>query len=379
MSYQAHPEVGPRGSTPINSHNRGPVRKWLVAAGVDSHLARTLTNGQLDKAYNDTTDNTLASLIGQEPKPREEPAPAPAPVSGKATDNTDAVARQLATVLAQLHSKAELDPAQVREIVREEIKRQAPQVIELRTPGGTQKLEGRVHKDMSLLLPMLNAGCHVWLVGPAGSGKTTLAEQAAKALGRKFYSTGAVTSDFRLIGYQTATGELVRTPFREAFENGGVFLWDEIDASNPNALVAFNQALANGRFAFPDGMVDKHPEFIAIAAGNTWGSGATAEYVGRVRQDAASLDRFVFLAIEYDTGLEQDMVGPEFKHWALRVQAYRKAAAKLGIKVVLSPRATIHGAKLLHQGLPESVVADSVLRKNLDSSTWDKLRAEAAV
>jgi len=49
-----------------------------------------------------------------------------------------------------------------------------------------------------------------------------------------------------------AQGKLVRTVYRDSYENGGVFLWDEMDASSPNAMLAFNAGLANGHQDFPD-------------------------------------------------------------------------------------------------------------------------------
>ena len=104
-----------------------------------------------------------------------------------------------------------------------------------------------------------------------------MAKHCATALGVKFYSVGAVQNEYKLTGFVDAEGRTVRTAFRDAYEHGGLFLWDEVDASAANALVAFNQALANDSFPFPDGMVDRHPDFLAIAAANTYGTGATAE------------------------------------------------------------------------------------------------------
>ena len=376
-------EIGARGSVRINSSNRGPVRKWLVAAGVDSPTARTLTNGMLDAVYNDTSNRELRQLAqGYTPEPPAAPEPKPRPVptavSGKGTD-ADALASQIGHLFLQLQQtqQASLDPEQVRALVAEEVAKLAPRRIEFKIAGKVVEVEGAAHKALPSLVGILQAGVYVWLVGPAGSGKTTLASQAAKALGRKFYSTGAVSSDFRLVGYQTATGELVRTPFRDAFEHGGLFLFDEVDSSNPNALVALNQALANGQYAFPDGMVQKHPDFLCIAAANTWGNGATADYVGRIKQDKATLDRFAFLTVEYDEQLERDLVGPQYLAWAKSVQRLRHAAAELGIKAMFTPRASIHGAKMLATGVPKDVVIAATMRKDLDDATWQKLETKA--
>jgi hypothetical protein len=53
---------------------------------------------------------------------------------------------------------------------------------------------GIVHRDTPRLIKYLAAGCHVFLPGPAGSGKSTAAEQAALALGLNFYATSASAS-----------------------------------------------------------------------------------------------------------------------------------------------------------------------------------------
>ena len=55
-------------------------------------------------------------------------------------------------------------------------------------------------------------------------------------------------------------------------------------------------------------MVKRHPKFICIGAGNTYGTGPDRVYVGRQELDGASLDRFDFLEWAYDETLERFIV-----------------------------------------------------------------------
>lgn len=232
-----------------------------------------------------------------------------------------------------------------------------------------------VHKQFERLLKMVAAGCNVWVAGPAGSGKTTAAEQVAKALGLPFRFNGAIDTEYKLSGFVDAQGRIVSTAFREAYTNGGVYLFDEVDASLPGALLAFNGALAGDSCEFP-GVTDpvrKHPDFRCIAAGNTWGYGATSEYVGRNRLDAAFLDRFVQLTWDYDEALELKLATNEA--WCRRVQALRAKARSRGLKVVISPRATIYGCKLLAAGFTLDDAIDATVRAKISKADWDNLSA----
>jgi MoxR-like ATPase len=231
---------------------------------------------------------------------------------------------------------------------------------------------GRQHKCFDTLLSLVSAGMNVWMAGPAGSGKTTAAQNVAKALGLKFYFTGAVRDEFNLLGFTDAQGRTVRKPFREAWEHGGLFLWDEIDGSDPSALVAFNAALANGVCDFPDGMVPRHKNCVILAAANTWGNSATSEYIGRNKQDAASLDRFAMLHWPYDEELETATCGNPA--WAKKVQTMRQRANAQGIKQVISPRASYMGAALLASGMDEGAVINIVIRKGMTDAQWANVK-----
>ena len=129
------------------------------------------------------------------------------------------------------------------------------------------------------------------MVGPAGCGKSHLAEQIAKALGLRFgsISCSAGMSEGQITGRLIPTGdggrfEYQRSQFVEFYEEGGVFLLDEIDAADANVLLVINQALANGHLPVPNRTTNpqakRHPDFVLIAAANTFGNGANRMYVG---------------------------------------------------------------------------------------------------
>lgn len=241
------------------------------------------------------------------------------------------------------------------------------------SPKATQIIfQGTAHREFPTLLAMAKAKVNILMVGPAGSGKTTAAEMLSKALDIPFHFNGAIDTEYKLKGFIDAQGRLVHTAFREAFENGGVYLFDEVDASLPAATMAFNAALANGWCDFPDKRVTRHPNTVIIAAANTFLGGATFEYVGRNKQDAAFIDRFVTLTWDIDESMEAALC-PNGA-WCKHVQRLRANAKKKGLKVIISPRASFEGAKLLIQGLPWEFVERSAIRKGMSEDQWNSIQ-----
>lgn len=247
-----------------------------------------------------------------------------------------------------------------------------PQVTEVKLPNKEVKvLKGRQHFQFPKVLGALSQGIHMMLVGPAGTGKSTIAEKASEALGLDFSSKSCTsqTTEASLVGFMNATGHYVTTEFRKRFENGGVFLLDEVDNANPNVLGVLNSALANGFMAFPDGMVQRHDGFVAIAAGNTFGNGATAEYVGRNPIDGATKDRFMVYGVDYDLAIEEDMLASvglptaQADAWLKAVRQCRANVQTYGLKIIVSPRATLGGAKLLKAGFTTSEVMEMAVLK----------------
>jgi MoxR-like ATPase len=257
--------------------------------------------------------------------------------------------------------------------VQSALKAMAPTVLVVKTPNAPTGVNlGLVHKTTPRVIRYLAAGNNVYLHGPAGSGKTTAASQCAEAFGLEFYFTGKVDSEYSLLGFTTGP-VVVRTPFREAFEKGGLFLFDEMDKSDASALVAVNAALANGVCAFPDGIIKRHENFKVIGGGNANLTGQSRLYQASQQMDASSIDRFDFIEFLYDEELERAL-STDAK-WCAYVQAVRRAVAERGLDHLVTPRATIGGCKLLAAGEPWNEVAEAVIYKGLDKSTVDQLEA----
>ena len=269
------------------------------------------------------------------------------------------------------------------------IKQHATQTLEVKHVDLDESIEIKgAHSALKEIVTMLKVRRRVYLVGPAGSGKTTIAVQAAKALGLKFYSTGAVMAPYELLGTLTAHGDYKETVLYNAYKHGGLWLGDEIDGYSPRALLAINQLLANDVFTFPNGeTVEKHADFVAMVAANTVGNGATRQYSGRVQLDGASLDRFVYQQVDYDEVLETRLACAEYTKfggecedtpvsWSFTVQKYRKAAYKIGSLHIISPRASIDGAALLAAGMDHNSVVDSVIFKGMPVDQIKQLKKE---
>lgn len=292
-----------------------------------------------------------------------------------AAANTGDIAGQLAGIISALTANA-VNPAQIAAIVDAKIQEAFASVpsfkIELKdTSGEVRSYEGLQHKTFKTLVRMAAARqsngfpLNIWLAGPAGSGKTHAGQELAKLMGLQFYGMGAKSTAFEVLGYQDAAGTYHGTPFRTAFEHGGILQADELDSWDNEACLALQSALANDFCQFPDAIVKRHPACHCIAGANTWGHGATADYVGRTKIDGAFLSRFVKLRWDYDNELETALSGnPKF---ARRVQRAREKAQAAGLKVLITPRDTMAGAALIAAGFNDDEAADLTYLASLSS------------
>lgn len=288
------------------------------------------------------------------------------------------------------HLGGTVDEKRVCEIVDEKIEARVPRPIEVNLGNGvTRKIEGRVHKGFDELVDLVNEGHHnVLMVGPAGSGKTTLAKNLADALGKPFgflsLSAGVTETHLfgRLLPQANGSWDYVASRFVEIYEGGGIFLLDEIDAADANVLVAINAALANGVMANPNGRVHvRHPDCYILGAANTWGQGGDLMYVGRNQLDTATLDRFVLaqIVVDYDAALEADLASSldhnaagGLLQWIGNVRA---SIRQNRLRRVASTRLVVHAIAALRSG---KTLADVQARYFINWSADERAKVEAA-
>lgn len=208
--------------------------------------------------------------------------------------------------------------------------------IEYIIPETGDTFDEVTHEKFETVCKYVMYNLPVMLVGPAGTGKNHLCKQVADFLKLDFYFANAVTQEHKLTGFIDANGVFHETQFYKAFKNGGLFMFDELDASDPEVLVTFNAALANGYFDFPTGRVDAHENFRVVAAANTTGNGASYEYVGRNQIDAATLNRFGVIEIGYSEAIENSLSCDNDLLDFIR--AFRSACDEYGINHVASYR-----------------------------------------
>jgi len=299
-----------------------------------------------------------------DPEPEPEPEPDPDPDEYATVAYVDQEVGEIAVVAHEAL-------VEVRQQIAD-VAASAPKIITVNIPTLPEPvtIQG-AHRDLPKLVARLNAGMYVMLIGPAGTGKSYMAHDAAKALGVPCYdlSVTVQTQEWKVAGAHSAV-TFIRGTIREAYENGGVLLIDEFDNGSPNFLAGLNLLLSSDTYTFADGVtVDRHPQFYVVGTANTIGEGGTAQYRARQALDAATLDRFTFMFVDIDPAIEEAMAAQYLDDVTVRadllklVRVSRVNGADNNLRVVITPRATLGGAKMLALGEPmENVIRDRIVR-----------------
>lgn len=248
------------------------------------------------------------------------------------------------------------------------------QVIEIKKGDTKRETNGVFHKQFEDILSMVECGVNPLICGGAGSGKTYLCEQVAKAMGYNFFFTGAIMQEHKLFGYKDANGDYHATQFyRWCTTPNSIFYFDEFDASDANVVLSMNTALANGYVDFPnEGRVNIPKENRFIASANTLGQGADALYVGRNQLDAATRDRFAVVEFEYDENIEKALAyNDELYEFIYQL---RKAISKNGLNDLVTMRATTYTTELLNNSnIPRERIIDYTILKGMSKDSINTL------
>jgi len=235
------------------------------------------------------------------------------------------------------------------------------------------------HKKYEFIKTLIDNKIPVMLEGEAGSGKTTMLMQIAKDLGLNFYSiTGTQqTSVANLLGFRSVTGTYIGTQLREAYEHGGLFLLDEFDGMNPNTILALN-SIENGFLAFPDKVLEAHPNFIMCATVNP--ANQHAAFTGRSKQDAAAMDRFMDVNINRDSDLELELTSKISVAFAEKMRQLLKDNGVVTRVITMRDTMRLHRLQELQKkGLIKENPLDTLVGTNVELKSKLYSFAEAVI
>ena len=319
-----------------------------------------------DPSEKDVGFKAIGELISEHLQPAED----------KYIRNTSKIEKQFREDTAKVYCQLEGKALTIAENAIEEASKKFNRVEIKVGDANPVPMDDIVPEEFEKIVQLAAQRVNIMLVGPAGCGKTHISSLVAKALDIDYssQSCSAGMSESQLTGWLLPTGDsgkfnYVSSEFIRIYENGGVFLFDEIDAADPNVLIFVNQALANGGFSLPqryeNPKVVKHKDFVAIAAANTFGGGANAMYTARNALDAATLDRFKIgmVPMDYSKAVEEKLVDDSVLIWGRKVRA---EIEKHNMRKLLSTRVMLDATKMKRSGWTMSKVIKSYF------SDWSK-------
>lgn len=189
------------------------------------------------------------------------------------------------------------------------------------------------HKMFDDVVIALMEDANPYMIGPSGCGKTYMVKQIASILNMEFIDIGYINEEYDILGFQTATGGYSTPNFYRCYKYGMIAFCDELDNGNSRATVKLNSFLSNNKDAsynFPNGEnVKRHNNFRIIAAGNTAGNGADANYNTREKIEESVQQRFTPVYVGYDNYVEGKILA-DFPDWYEFIVLFREATDAWG-------------------------------------------------
>lgn len=244
------------------------------------------------------------------------------------------------------------------------------------------RVDGCLPPCFDSILAYAANGNPVMMTGPAGTGKGFIARNVAKSCNAEFFEVNAVKNSYDLTGFVDANSRFVRTPFYDACKSvsegkAAVFLFDEMDCSEPEVLKVFNEALSSKEFTFPNDERLSFDDLIVLCACNTFGTGSDDMYCG-CQLDASTLDRFVMVKVDYNRNVEMRIAQYD-EELVDFIDLFRLQTEKNGLPFIVSYRSlkrivSMRGLLPLKQIMKECLVksmADDDLKNILNNMTID--------
>jgi nitric oxide reductase NorQ protein len=234
---------------------------------------------------------------------------------------------------------------------------------------------------LDILERAYRSGLFVLIIGPKGTGKTTLVRKFASHMKKELYSVNFSlrTRESHLVGSKTIDqGEInfVEGVLVKSMRSGSMLYLDELNAAEADVLLRLDEALDDRKQ-----LVLKEAEGQTIRAADDWFVIATINplsHVGTKELPPQLLSRFpVRMRLEYPpedleleivkrhVSIDSSKIG-DVKHAIQLAKNLREAAAVEELYYSPSLRETIAFAKMLNTDLPPRKVAEIVYANAYD-------------